>query len=144
MATDLDREDATGRLPGEAELLAQARALLPPLPESEPRPGFAHRVAARAAEVRPQSLGAPWWRWAFGGGALAAAGAAALVLALAPRAPSPAPGGEPVAQLAAGPELALALRLDLLEDLPVLQEQEALEDLEVVSLLHELQPEGKP
>jgi hypothetical protein len=38
----------------------------------------------------------------------------------------------------------LAQRLDLYEDMSVVQHQEALEDLDVVAVLHQLQPEGAP
>lgn len=140
MASGRDNQGTAG-LPDEAELLRQARAVLPALPDSEPRPGFAQRVAAHAMDERPRPLGAPWWRWAFGGAALAS-GAAAFLLLLGPRAP--APGGE-AAMLAglSGPELQLAQRLDLYEDLAVVQDQEALEDMDVVSVLHELQGAGE-
>jgi hypothetical protein len=77
---------------------------------------------------------------------VAAAGALALVLVA--RGPAPVaqlPAGDLVAQADfTGPELLLAQRLDLYEDLSVVQDQEALEDMDVVSVLHELQPEGKP
>ena len=151
MATELHPKADAG-LREETELLRQARALLPALPESEPRPGFAQRVAARAMDEQPRPVGAPWWRWAFGGVALAG-GAAAFLLMVAPAAPGPA-GGELLAQLTAQSrgEFLLAQRLDLYEDLGVVQDQEALEDIDVVSVLHELQspggeaarPEGKP
>jgi hypothetical protein len=41
-------------------------------------------------------------------------------------------------------ELMLAQRLELYEDMSVMQNQEALEDLDVVEVLHKLQPEGQP
>ena len=140
MASELHNKLHAG-LPEETELLRQARVLLPALPESEPRPGFAQRVAARAMDDRPQPLGAPWWRWAFGGAALAS-GAAALLLVSVPRVPAPG-AGDPI-ELAAlsGPELQLAQRLELYEDLQIVQDQEALEDMDVVSVLQELQGAG--
>jgi hypothetical protein len=88
-------------------------------------------VAARAAELRPRPVGAPWWRWAFGGGLAAAAAAAAVLIAR----PAPRPSGE---------ELLVAQRLELFEDLNVVQNQDALQDLEVVAVLHTLTPTGKP
>ncbi|HYV65761.1 MAG TPA: hypothetical protein VE964_05935 [Myxococcales bacterium] len=115
----------------EAELLRDARSIVAPLPPAEARPGFAGRVAARAAELRPRPLGAPWWRWAFGGGLAAAAAAAAVLIAR----PAPRPYGE---------ELLVAQRLELFEDLNVVQNQDALQDLEVVAVLHTLTPTGKP
>ena len=41
-------------------------------------------------------------------------------------------------------EMILAQRLDLFEDFGIVQNQEALEDFEVVEVLHTLQPEGRP
>ena len=117
----------------EREILAQARGLLPSV-SAEPRPGFAQRVARNAADAHARPLGAPWWRWAFGGG-LAAAGLAALVLvAGVGRGRSAQPSQD----------LRVAQRLDLYEDMTVLQNQDALEDLDVVEVLHTLQPEAKP
>lgn len=117
----------------ERDLLQQAAAIVPRLPEADPPPGFALRVAARAGEVRPHPIGAPWWRWAFGGGlAVTAAAAAALLVAR----PATRPPTE---------ELLVAQRLDLFEDLSVVQNQDALRDLDVVAVLHTLGPEeGKP
>jgi hypothetical protein len=40
--------------------------------------------------------------------------------------------------------MVVAQRLDLYEDLNVVQNQDALRDLEVVAVLHTLRPEGKP
>src|SRR5438132_78755 len=62
----------------EGDLLRQGMSVVPPVPAVEPRPGFAGRIAARAGELRPRPLGAPWWRWALGGG-LAVAAAAVLI-----------------------------------------------------------------
>ena len=115
----------------ELELLREARSIVAPLPPVQPRPGFAGRVAARAAELRPRPVGAPWWRWAFGGGLAATVAAAAVLIAR----PAPRPSGE---------ELLLAQRLELFEDLNVVQNQDALQDLEVVAVLHTLTPTGKP
>jgi len=115
----------------ELRLLEAGTAMVAPLPAVEPRPGFARRVAARAAELRPRPVGAPWWRWVFGGGLAAAAAAAALLIAR----PGPRANGE---------ELLLAQRLELFEDLSVVQNQDALRDLEVVAVLHTLSPTGKP
>ncbi|HWE26201.1 MAG TPA: zf-HC2 domain-containing protein, partial [Myxococcales bacterium] len=50
----------------ELALIRQAMPLVAPIPRGEPRPGFAVRVAARAAELHVRPVGAPWWRWAFG------------------------------------------------------------------------------
>src|SRR5882762_6020162 len=64
----------------ERDLLREGTLTVAPLPPVDPRPGFAARAAARASELRPRPLGAPWWRWAFGGGLTAAAVAAAALL----------------------------------------------------------------
>jgi anti-sigma factor RsiW len=118
---------------GERDLLQQAAAIVPRLPAADPRPGFAVRVAARAGELHPRPLGAPWWRWAFGGGLAVAAAAAAALLVARPATRAPAE------------ELLVAQRLDLFEDLSVVQNQDALRDLDVVAVLHTLGPEeGKP
>jgi hypothetical protein len=149
-----DNQSAVPGGPAEDEaLLREARRLLPAVPQQDPRPGFAQRVAARAAEAQERSwlatlFAAPAFRWSMSGAAVAGALAVAVVTQVVARSPGPvvpAPAGEVIAQeLPAGPELALAQRLDLYEDLSVVQEQEALEELDVVSVLHELQPEGKP
>lgn len=131
-----EREQAKVHLDGCAacredhSLLCEALALVRPLPAFEPRVGFAARVALEARDRAGHPVGAPWWRWAFGGLAVAFVAAAALVVAMPRKAP-PA-------------DMMLAQRLDLYEDMSVVQHQEALEDLDVVSVLHELQPEGKP
>jgi len=141
-APDATPDARAAALPEEAELLRQARALLPAV-DAEPRPGFAARVAARAVEQQVRPAGAPWWRWAFGGGALAAAAAALLLAVL------PAHRAAPV-ELAAndrtelilrssGGELAVAQRLELYEDLQVVQNEDALEDLDVVEALDQLE-----
>jgi len=114
----------------EGDLLRQGMSVVPPVPAVEPRPGFAGRIAARAGELRPRPLGAPWWRWALGGG-LAVAAAAVLI-------------AHPVRRAAPGDELIVAQRLDLFEDLSVVQNQDALRDLDVVAVLHTLRPEGQP
>ena len=69
-------------------------------------------------------------RWALAGGVAAAAAAAAVLIARPARAP--------------GDEMVVAQRLDLFEDLNVVQNQDALRDLDVVAVLHTLRPEGKP
>jgi anti-sigma factor RsiW len=115
----------------ELGLLQQAVSLVGQNGRGEPRPGFASRVAARAAELRVRPVGAPWWRWAFGG-AVAAAIVAAVVVVARPRGAVP------------GEEVLLAHRLELFEDLSVVQNQDALRDLDVVAVLHTLGPEGKP
>ena len=118
----------------ELSALRGAAALMPPLPPNEPRVGFAARVALAARDGR---LSSPWWRLRWAAGGLAVAGVAAAVLVLA----------RPQGRSGAGStsdELVLAQKLDLYEDLSVIQNQEALEDLDVVEVLHTLQPEGKP
>ena len=105
-------------------------------------------MAARAAEAQGRSwlttvLAAPAFRWTMSGAAVA--GALALIVVARGPVQQAKPGGEVLAQeVPAGAELALAQRLDLYEDLTVVQDQDALEDLDVVSVLHELQTEGKP
>jgi hypothetical protein len=116
------------RIPDDAELLREGRAIMPPLPEREPRAGFAAMVALNARDRRPGFR--TWLRWSLGG--LAVAGAAALAVAIAL---PPAPRHE---------DEMLAQRLDLYEDLAVIQNQQALEDLDVVEVLHTLQPEARP
>jgi anti-sigma factor RsiW len=141
MAGDLpDREAAAMRehlascrvCSEEHDLLQQAIAFVPTLGRVDPRPGFAVRVAALAAERRPHPIGAPWWRWAFGGG-LAVAAAAAAVLVIMPGTPKNARD-----------DVVLAQRLELFEDLNVVQNQDALADMDVVAVLHTLEPAGKP
>ena len=112
-----------------------SRAVLWPQPAEDPRPWFATKVAARAAEIRPRPVGAPWWRVAFGGGLLAGA-MAAVALIVVPLVQRSQPGPRD--------EMILAQRLDLFEDFGIVQNQEALEDFEVVEVLHTLQPEGRP
>ena len=117
----------------ERESLAQARGLRPSV-SAEPRPGFAQRVALHAVEAHVRPLGAPWWRWAFGGG-LAAAGLAALALVV---------GVGRGRSVRPSQDLRVAQRLEFYEDMTVMQNQEALEDLDVVEVLHTLQPVAKP
>jgi anti-sigma factor RsiW len=116
----------------ERAALEEARALLTPM-AAEPRPGFAARVARKASGRTSETAGAPWWRWAAGGG-LALASLAALFIVVGPgrRAEQPSE------------DLRMAQRLDLYEDMSVLQHEQALEDLEVVEVLHKLQPEARP
>jgi len=91
----------------------------------------------RAAETRPRPVGAPWWRLAFGGGAVLAAAAALALLVV--------PSLQKRSASAPRDEMILAQRLDLFEDLGIVQNQEALEDFEVVEVLHTLQqPQGRP
>src|SRR5881392_285241 len=117
-------------IPSEEELLAEARQVIEPLPPVEPRAGFAAMVALNARD-RLVSPFARWLRWSLGG--LALAGAAAVAVAVV------APALRPPVH-----DVMLAQRLDLFEDLTVVQNQEALEDLEVVEVLHQLQPEARP
>jgi hypothetical protein len=79
-------------------------------------------------------VGAPWWRAAFGGGLLAAAVVAVVLVVV------PVPRQQPPPR----DEMVLAQRLDLFEDLGIVQNQDALEEFEVVEVLHTLQPEGRP
>jgi anti-sigma factor RsiW len=114
----------------ERDLLREGMSIVPRLPAADARPGFAARAAARASEARPRPLAAAWLRWALAGGVAAAAAGAAVLIARPARAP--------------GDEIVVAQRLELFEDLNVVQNQDALRDLEVVAVLHTLQPEGKP
>lgn len=114
----------------EHELLLSAQQLIAPLPPAEPRAGFAAMVALNARDRRASGF-AHWLRWALWGAALAGAAALALVVAM--------PGGPPRSR-----DVMIAQRLDLFEDMTVLQNREALEDLDVVSVLHQLQPEAQP
>jgi anti-sigma factor RsiW len=111
----------------ERELLLSARGLIEPLPPRDARVGFAAKVAYEARDRRATAF-ARWLRWAFSG--VAAAGLAAVGVALLVPAP-------PVAL--ASDEVRIAHRLELFEDLAVLQNREALEDIEVVSVLHTLE-----
>jgi anti-sigma factor RsiW len=117
----------------ELRLLDEGRAIAPPV-AVEPRPWFAGRVAARAAELKPRPVGHPWWKWAFGGGAAVAAALAVAVVVQHGGGPDELPRED----------VLVAQRLDLYEDLNVVQNEEALEDLDVVEVLHTLQPEGMP
>jgi hypothetical protein len=116
----------------ERDVVQQAISIVPPFGRVEPRPGFAIRVAALAAERQPRPIGAPWWRWAFGGGLAAAAAAIAVVVIV------------PATHKTPPEDVVLAQRLELFEDLNVVQNQDALKDLDVVAVLHTLEPEGKP
>jgi hypothetical protein len=117
------------KIPGEDEMVREARALMPALPDREVRVGFAARVALEARDRRTSFAG--WLRWSLGGLALAGTAAAALFVAV------PAPRHDN--------ELAMAEQLGLFEDLAVVQNQQALEDLEVVEVLHTLPPpEARP
>ncbi|MGZ6125539.1 MAG: zf-HC2 domain-containing protein [Myxococcales bacterium] len=111
----------------ERDLLLSARPLIAPLPAREPRAGFAASVALGARDRRANAF-ARWLRWAFGG--VAAAGAAAVAAAILVPMQSGAGRGD---------EVRIAQRLELFEDLAVLQNREALEEMEVVSVLHTLE-----
>ena len=116
---------ASGRnIQDEAALLAEGRAVMPPLPDREPRAGFAAMVALNAAERRRPSVTA-WLRWSFGGLAVAGVAAVAVLVAMPSR-----PQRE---------DLMVAQRLELFEDMTVVQNQQALEDFEVVEVLHTLE-----
>ncbi len=115
----------------ELSLLREARALLPPLRSMDPRPGFAARVAHNAAPAR-KAPASDLWRWVLGG--LVGTGLAALVLVVLVGKGD----GQPSV------DLRVAQRLELYEDMAVMQHQQALEDLDVVAVLHTLQPEARP
>ena len=109
----------------ERDLLASAREIVPELAPFEPRLGFAAKVASAAGDAQPSGV-QRWLRFSFAGMAAAAAAAVLMVIFVHP-----------------GPthsrEVMLAQRLDLFEDMPVMQNQQALEDLEVVEVLHTLE-----
>lgn len=109
----------------ERDLVASARSLLQPLPPVEPRVGFAAKVAFDARDRRGSPL-ARWLRWMAGGACVATATVAAAIL-LTGR------------MDLRGDNAVLAQRLDLFEDLTVLQNRDALEDIEIVSVLHKLE-----
>jgi predicted anti-sigma-YlaC factor YlaD len=108
----------------ERDLLASARSVLQPLPPADPRTGFAAKVAFSARDRRGSPL-ARWLRWMVGGASVAAAAIAAAILLTGRIDPR-------------GDSALLAQRLDLFEDLAVLQNRDALEDIDVVSVLHTL------
>ena len=112
------------QLPSDDVLMAEARSVMPPLPAVEPRAGFAAMVALNARDRLSPGFGA-WLRYALGGLALAGAAAVAVVVA--------SPGAH------RSHDVMVAERLDLLEDMAVVQNQQALEDLEVVTVLHRLE-----
>jgi anti-sigma factor RsiW len=126
-----EREEAAAHLEScarcreERDLLVSARGLIDPLPAREPRVGFAAATALAARDRRANPF-SRWLRWASGG--IAAAGVAAAAVAML--IPTHTVGGD---------EVKIAQRLDLFEDLGVLQNREALEDIEVVSVLHTLE-----
>jgi len=129
-----EREEAEGHLAAcascrdERDLLAEGLGVLRPLPIFEPRAGFAAMVALNARDSRKPF--ARWLRWSLG--SLALAGAAGLVLVVA----------TPKQQHT--DEAMLAQRLELFEDMTVMQNQQALEDLDVVEVLDKLIPEAHP
>jgi anti-sigma factor RsiW len=111
----------------ERDLLLSAWALIAPLPARDPRAGFAVAVAFAARDRRANAF-SRWLRWALGGAA--AVGVAAVAAALLVPVQTGAGRGD---------EVKIAQRLDLFEDLAVLQNREALEEMEVVSVLHTLE-----
>src|SRR5207245_1884096 len=96
----------------ERDLLAAAAALIPPLPPREPRAGFAAMVALNAHDRREPFV--RWLRWSLGG--VVAAGVAAVAAAVLIPAALPLQRSE---------EMRIAQRLDLFEDLAVVQHREA-------------------
>jgi predicted anti-sigma-YlaC factor YlaD len=116
---------ACARCREERDLLASARPVVPPLPPLDPRAGFAAKVAFNARDRRGSPMGR-WLRWMVGGACVATATFAAALLLTGRMDPR-------------GDSAVLAQRLDLFEDLAVLQNRDALEDLEVVSVLHTLE-----
>ncbi|HZR09345.1 MAG TPA: zf-HC2 domain-containing protein [Myxococcales bacterium] len=128
---DRERAEAAAHLQGcpecreERDLLVSAREVIAPLPAREPRAGFAATVALSARDRRGDPF-SRWLRWAFGGIAAASVAVAAAAV-LVPARPEH------------GDEVKIAQRLELFEDLGVLQNREALEDIEVVSVLHTLE-----
>jgi len=147
MSSDHDPRAGTG-LPSEEELLREARALLPAV-DNEPRPGFAARVAARAAEQRANKAGTRvgWLGWLLPGASLACAAALALLMFSGPRAPKPgALAKDQRVEILEAPkvELAMAERLELYQQLTLIENADALDELDVVAHLHQLRPEAKP
>ena len=128
-----ERQQAESHLSGcaacreERDLLLSARGVIGLLAAPEPRVGFAARVALAARDRRPRQL-AQWLRWVCGGAAAAGVAATAAVLLIPPQ--SGANRSD---------EVKIAQRLDLFEDMAILQNREALEDIEVVSVLHTLE-----
>ena len=108
----------------ERELLAEGLRVFPRLPDAEPRAGFAAMVAVNARDARKPF--AQWLRFSLGGLALASAAGLLLVVAI-PKQPQRAD------------DLVLAQRLELFEDMTVMQNQQALEDLDVVEVLDKLE-----
>lgn len=113
------------RIPTEQELMAEAQRVMPPLPAVEPRTGFAAMVALNARDQLLEPSFGAWLRWALGGLALAGAAAIAVVSV------DPRPHHSH--------DVMLAQRLEMLEDMTVMQNQQALEDLEVVAVLDKLE-----
>jgi hypothetical protein len=109
----------------ERELLAEGLRVFPRLPalSDGPRAGFAAMVAFSARDARKPFT--QWLRFSLGGLALASAAGLALAVAIPkPHVPD---------------DLVLAQRLDLFEDMTVMQNQQALEDLDVVEVLDKLE-----
>ncbi|HUJ26888.1 MAG TPA: hypothetical protein VLW85_12770 [Myxococcales bacterium] len=113
------------RVPTEQELMAEAQAVIQPLPPVEPRPGFAAMVALNARDELAPPVFGDWLRWSLGGLALAGAAAVAVV------AVNPRPHRSH--------DVMVAQRLEMLEDMTVMQNQQALEDLDVVAVLDKLE-----
>jgi hypothetical protein len=113
----------------EKELLAEGLRVFPRLPNLEPRAGFAAMVALNARDTRKPFT--QWLRFSLGGLAVAAAAGVVLV-AVIPK------------QQHVPDDLVLAQRLELFEDMTVMQNQQALEDLDVVEVLDKLAPEAHP
>jgi hypothetical protein len=113
------------------ELLAEGLRVFPRLPalsDGEPRAGFAAMVALNARDARKPFT--QWLRFSLGG--LALASAAGLLLAVA------------VPKQQHTDDLVLAQRLELFEDMTVMQNQQALEDLDVVEVLDKVVPQANP
>ncbi|HTO98220.1 MAG TPA: zf-HC2 domain-containing protein [Myxococcales bacterium] len=128
-----EREEAEAHLAScagcrdERDLLLEAHLSIAPLPVREPRSGFAASVALAARDRRADPF-RRWIRWALGGVAAAGIAAVAAVALL--------PGNGLSGR---SDDVQVAQRLELFENLDVLQHQEALEDMDVVSVLHTLE-----
>lgn len=106
------------------ELLAEGLRVFPRLSDAEPRAGFAAMVALNARDSRKPFK--QWLRFSLGGLVLAGASGLALVVAVPKQQHAP-------------DDLVLAQRLELFEDMTVIQNQQALEDLDVVEVLDKLE-----
>ncbi|HEX4384096.1 MAG TPA: hypothetical protein VH083_14150 [Myxococcales bacterium] len=110
------------------ELLAEGLRVFPRLPGVVPRAGFAAMVALNARDARKPFT--QWLRFSLGGLALASAAGLLLVVA--------------VPKQQHTDDLVLAQRLELFEDMTVMQNQQALEDLDVVEVLDKVVPQAHP